>query len=83
MKSNRTRRTGKIATFTQFEVIELIKGTTGKTHTIKQIGGRLPGSDVYLAVHGVPRFHPGEAYVVFLPKASSLGFFQPDRPVAG
>ena len=69
--------TGKIATFTQFEVIELIKGTTGKTHTIKQIGGRLPDSNVYLAVHGVPKFHTGEAYVVFLPKASSLGFSSP------
>jgi hypothetical protein len=69
--------TGKVATFTEFEVIELIKGTTGKTHTIKQIGGRLPGSNVHLAVHGVPRFHAGEAYVVFLPKASSLGFSSP------
>ena len=69
--------TGKIATFTQFEVIELIKGTTGETHTIKQIGGRLPGSNVYLAVHGVPRFRADEAYVVFLPKASHLGFSSP------
>lgn len=69
--------TGKVATFTQFEVIELIKGTTGKTHTIKQIGGRLPGGKAHLAVHGVPRFRAGEAYVVFLPKASHLGFSSP------
>jgi hypothetical protein len=69
--------TGKVATFTQFEVIESIKGTTGKTHTIKQIGGRLPDSKVHLVVHGVPRFYAGEAYVVFLPKASNLGFSSP------
>ncbi len=69
--------TGKVATFTQFEIIESIKGTTGKTHTIKQIGGRLPDSRAYLAVHGVPQFRAGDAYVVFLPKASSLGFSSP------
>ena len=69
--------TGKIATFTEFEVIALIKGTTGKTHTIKQIGGRLAGGKAHLAVHGVPRFRAGEAYVVFLPKASHLGFSSP------
>lgn len=69
--------TGKIATFTEFEVIELIKGATGKTHTIKQIGGRLPGSKVHLVVHGVPQFHAGQAYVVFLPEASSFGFSSP------
>jgi hypothetical protein len=28
-------------------------------------------------IHGVPRFAVGEEYVIFLPKASSLGFTSP------
>ncbi len=29
----------RVATYTTFEVIEVIKGTVGASHTIKQIGG--------------------------------------------
>ncbi len=68
---------GRVATFTTFEIIELIKGTAGATHTIKQIGGQLPGSNVRQVIHGVPRFTIGKEYVVFLPKASKLGFSSP------
>jgi hypothetical protein len=68
---------GRVATFTTFEIIELVKGEAGPTHTIKQIGGQLPGSNIRQVIHGVPRFTVGEEYVVFLPKASSLGFSSP------
>jgi hypothetical protein len=68
---------GRVATFTTFEIIELVKGEAGPTHTIKQIGGQLPGSKVRQVIHGVPRFNTGEEYVIFLPKASSLGFASP------
>ena len=68
---------GRVATYTTFKVIEVIKGNPGATHTIKQIGGQLPGSHVRQVIHGVPRFAAGEEYVVFLPKASSLGFASP------
>ena len=68
---------GRVATYTSFKVIEVIKGNPGATHTIKQIGGQLPGSNVRLMIHGVPRFAVGEEYVIFLPKASSLGFASP------
>lgn len=67
----------RVATFTTFEVIETIKGDVGATHTIKQIGGQLPGSNVRMVIHGVPRFSVGQEYVVFLPKASSIGFSSP------
>jgi hypothetical protein len=68
---------GRVATFTTFEVIEPVKGDAGPFHTIKQIGGQLPGSSMRQVIHGVPRFSIGEEYVVFLPKASSLGFASP------
>lgn len=67
----------RIATFTTFEVIEVIKGKVDRTHTIKQIGGHHPGSKARLVIHGVPEFTTGREYVVFLPKVSSLGFSSP------
>lgn len=68
---------GQVATFTRFEVLEAVKGDPGETYTIKQIGGQLPGGNVRLVIHGVPRFAVNKEYVVFLPKASSLGFASP------
>ena len=67
----------RVATFTTFNVSEVIKGDPGATHTIKQIGGQLPGSQVRQIIHGVPQFSVGQEYVIFLPKASSLGFASP------
>ena len=67
----------RVATFTTFNVIEAVKGKTGKTHTIKQIGGQLAGSQFIYVVHGIPKFVLGEEYVVFLPKKSRLGFSSP------
>lgn len=78
--ANEVRRdpiSGNIATFTTFEVIESVKGETDLTHTIKQIGGEMPGGGARQVIHGVPRFSTGQEYVVFLPKASSLGFASP------
>jgi len=68
---------GRVATFTTFAVTDVIKGVAGDTHTIKQIGGQLPGSRVRQIIRGVPRFSVGAEYVVFLPPASSLGFSSP------
>ena len=68
---------GLVATYTTFKVNEVIKGNPGTTHTIKQIGGQLPGSNVRQLIHGVPRFSTGQEYVIFLPRASSLGFASP------
>ena len=73
----RDAASGRVVTLTTFAVIEIIKGETGETHTIKQIGGQLPGSQVRQVIHGVPRFNTGQEYVVFMPKASSLGFSSP------
>jgi hypothetical protein len=70
-------QSGQIATFTEFEIIKLIKGNAGSTHTIKQIGGFDKNSNTRLMIHGVPKFITGKEYVVFLPKKSSLGFCSP------
>ena len=70
-------RSQRVATFTTFEVLDAIKGAPGSSHTIKQVGGRLPGSAHELRIHGVPRFEPGQSYVVFLPAPSRLGFASP------
>lgn len=67
----------RVATFTTFEVIDVIKGDVGNTHTIKQIGGQLPDGRVRQIIRGVPRFSVGAEYVVFLPAASGLGFSSP------
>lgn len=70
-------QSGRIATYTEFELIELIKGEAENKHTIKQIGGRLKETGTTLRVHGVPKFQTGNSYVVFLPQPSSLGFSSP------
>ena len=68
---------GRIVTFTEFEVIELIKGSSEKTHSIKQLGGRLENTQTISRIHGIPQYQVGNRYVVFLPKESSLGFCSP------
>jgi hypothetical protein len=71
------KQSGHIATFTEFKIIDLIKGNTSNTHLIKQIGGRLTSSGTTLRIHGVPKFDSGKKYVVFLPEKSSIGFSSP------
>ena len=73
----RDSQSGQIATYTEFEVIELIKGDAGDRHTIKQIGGHLRETGTTLRIQGVPRYIVGESYVIFLPEKSSLGFSSP------
>ena len=68
---------GRVATYTTFKVNEVIKGNPGTTHTIKQIGGQLPGSNVRQLIHGVPQFAVSREYVIFLPELSSMGFSSP------
>ncbi len=68
---------GHIATITEFEIIDLIKGSAGERHTIKQIGGHHKASNTRLLIQGVPTFQTGKQYVVFLPEKSSLGFSSP------
>jgi hypothetical protein len=77
---NRTERdpaTGLVVTYTTFAVREVIKGTVGATHTIKQVGGTLPDGAVQFHIHGVPKFKVGEDYVVFLAGVSAAGFSSP------
>ncbi len=76
-KVKQDEKSGQIVTFTEFKVIDLIKGNTGQTHTIKQIGGFLKNSNTTLRIHGVPKFQVGNNYVVFLPTKSTLGFSSP------
>lgn len=67
---------GRVVTYTTFAVHDQLKGNTGATHTIKQIGGDLPDG-TGLRVHGVPKFTVGQTVVVFLYGKSSKGFSSP------
>jgi len=73
----RDENTGTIVTYTTFKIIDLIKGTAGETHTIKQIGGTLADGGITYRIHGVPKFLAGKQYVVFLPEQSQYGFCSP------
>ncbi len=85
--ANRTgqdQATGQIVTYTDFAVIEALKGEAGAQHSIKQLGGKLAGTghspvrfSRQLNAHGVPSFTVGKEYVVFLPKPSNFGFCSP------
>ena len=68
---------GRVATFTTFQVIENFKGNLSATYTIKQVGGNLPDSPVTMHIEGVPRFEVGKRYMVFLPAVSVIGFSSP------
>lgn len=77
---NRTERepgSNLIVTYTTFGVRDSLKGGAGKTHVIKQIGGELPAENIGYRIQGVPKFVPGEDYVVFLPGVSTAGFSSP------
>ena len=76
----RDTQTGLIVTYTTFQVRDVLKGRVAPAHTIKQIGGRLPGAAGSIEVRqieGVPQFEVGESYVVFLYGVSSAGFSSP------
>ena len=68
---------GLVVTYTTFEVRDVLKGSPGATHEIKQVGGALPGDGPQYRVIGVPKFEVGEDYVVFLAGVSTMGFSSP------
>jgi hypothetical protein len=77
--SNRTQldsATHSVVTYTLFEVNDVLKGTVPSSYEIKQIGGQLPDGMTY-EIHGIPKFTPGQNYVVFLAGVSSAGFSSP------
>ena len=77
--SNRTERdssTNQVVTYTLFQVSDVLKGTVPSTYEIKQVGGQLPDGLSY-EIHGIPKFTPGQSYVVFLAGVSSAGFSSP------
>ena len=76
-RAERDPQTGMAVTYTTFAVRDVLKGSAAATHTIKQVGGSLPGEQLSFKVPGVPKFAPGESYIVFLPGASSAGFSSP------
>ena len=76
-RSARDPATGMIVTYTTFQVVDKLKGAVGATHTIKQIGGELPGERVGFKIQSVPTFAVGESYVVFLAGVSQAGFSSP------
>jgi hypothetical protein len=71
------QQSGRVVTYTTFEVLEAYKGHLGTSYTIKQIGGNLPGANLNVRMPGVPQFEVGKRYVVFLPPVSRLGFSSP------
>ena len=71
------QQSGRVVTYTTFEVIETYKGKPGRSQTVKQIGGNLPSANLDVRIPGVPQFEVGQRYVVFLPPASKLGFASP------
>lgn len=73
--SEREFKTGSIVTYTTFEVQDVLKGEVGAVHTIKQIGGSLPG-EIHQALL-VPTFKVGQGYIVFLAGISDAGFSSP------
>lgn len=78
--SNRTERdpvTNFIVTYTSFDVRDALKGDVKATHTIKQIGGTLPGGEQSYQAQGIPTFVVGQEYVVYLAGVSSAGFSSP------
>lgn len=68
---------GAIVTYTTFVVHDGLKGKAGATHTIKQIGGEIPGEGVGYKVDVRTTFTVGHSYVVFLYGKSNWGFSSP------
>jgi hypothetical protein len=80
--ANRTEldpATHLVVTYTTFEVRDVLKGTVGATHTIKQVGGTLAGGEESgsFKIRGIPTFAVGGDYVVFLAGVSDAGFSSP------
>lgn len=77
-KTGRDPQTGALVTLTTFQVSDVLKGSvTGSTYTIKQMGGEDKSAGLNFKVFGVPKFAPGQGYVVFLYGVSPQGFSSP------
>lgn len=62
---NESRWEGReIWTFTNFEVMEAIKGTVPRLITVRLLGGQV--GHLHSTVDGVPRFRPDEEVILFL-----------------
>ena len=75
--SARDAATHLVVTYTTFAVHDVLKGSVGVKHTIKQVGGSLLGENLVYRVPGVPTFAVGQDYVVFLAGVSGSGFSSP------
>ena len=63
-----------LVTVTSFVVLDRVRGAAGATFTVRQAGGERDG----LAIdYRVPKFQPGDEYVLFMPAASKLGLASP------
>ena len=65
-----------------FQVLDPVKGISSKTVTIKQFGVTQPlpvGNGKALIAHipGMPRYQPGQAYVLFVVRESAIGLSSP------
>ena len=70
-------QSNRIVTYTTFLVQDVLKGSVAGTHTIKQLGGEMAAQGRGYKVDVRTDFNVGQAYVVFLYGASSLGFSSP------
>lgn len=71
---------GIAAVWTTFAVEQTLKGATGPTLTLKQLGAPLGASGTpngARAFASVPRFTPGESVMLFVHAPSALGFASP------
>lgn len=68
-------QTGFVVTYTTFSVTDVLKGTVGSTHTIKQLGGHTENAS--FRMNGGTSFAVGGDYVVFVYGVSSIGFSSP------
>jgi hypothetical protein len=73
----RDEKTNMVVTLTTFQVYDVLKGTVGETHLIKQVGGSLPDELLEYRFRGIPTFTVGKEYVIFLAGVSSSGFSSP------
>lgn len=71
--SSETRETpaGNIFTYTEFRVLDLLKGDIGTTFSSRVIGGRIGTREVSSPI---PPFRPGQRYVLLAGRNNSLGF---------
>jgi len=73
--SEKDAASGRIVTYTTFQVTDVLKGNVGAKHTIKQLGGEI--GDQFYKVTLQQRYTVGQSTVVFLYGKSDLGFSAP------